>query len=62
MVLSADRTTHGVDDYSIPPQAVDDVQRQVDDAISAAAADKATSIGTDAATDEAQGEPATSEA
>jgi hypothetical protein len=37
---------HGVDNYSIPTQAVDDLQREVDDTISAAAADKATSIPT----------------
>ncbi|KAJ7731956.1 hypothetical protein B0H14DRAFT_3899155 [Mycena olivaceomarginata] len=43
-VLSTDRATHGVDNYSIPTQAVDDLQREVDDTISAAAADKATSI------------------
>ncbi|KAJ7716173.1 hypothetical protein B0H14DRAFT_3632323 [Mycena olivaceomarginata] len=43
-VLSTDRATHGVDNYSIPTQAVDDLQRKVDDTISAAAADKATSI------------------
>ncbi|KAJ7703816.1 hypothetical protein B0H14DRAFT_3903697 [Mycena olivaceomarginata] len=39
-VLSTDRATHGVDNYSIPTQAVDDLQREVDDTISAAAADK----------------------
>ncbi|KAJ7926659.1 hypothetical protein B0H13DRAFT_2313380 [Mycena leptocephala] len=43
-VLSTDRATHGVDNYSIPTEAVDDVQREVDDTISAAAADKATSV------------------
>ncbi|KAJ6605148.1 hypothetical protein B0H10DRAFT_1957264 [Mycena sp. CBHHK59/15] len=43
-VLSTDRATHGVDDYSIPSDVVDDVQREVDDTISAAAADKATTI------------------
>ncbi|KAJ7084222.1 hypothetical protein C8R44DRAFT_894194 [Mycena epipterygia] len=41
MVLSTDRATHGVDNYSIPTQAVDEVQREVDDTISA---DKATSV------------------
>ncbi|KAJ6552500.1 hypothetical protein B0H10DRAFT_2217516 [Mycena sp. CBHHK59/15] len=44
MVLSTDRATHGVDNYSIPTQAVDEVQREVDDTISASAADKATSV------------------
>ncbi|KAJ6548072.1 hypothetical protein B0H10DRAFT_1969361 [Mycena sp. CBHHK59/15] len=43
-VLSTDRATHGVDDYSIPSDVVDEVQREVDDTISAAAADKATTI------------------
>ncbi|KAJ7842632.1 hypothetical protein B0H14DRAFT_3456681 [Mycena olivaceomarginata] len=56
-VLSTDRATHGVDNYSIPTEAVDDVQREVDDTISAAAADKATSVpaaaaATPAATEE----------
>ncbi|KAJ7768676.1 hypothetical protein DFH07DRAFT_769223 [Mycena maculata] len=44
MVLSTDRTTHGVDNCSIPTQAVDKLQREVDDTISASAADKATSV------------------
>ncbi|KAJ6525373.1 hypothetical protein B0H19DRAFT_1199068 [Mycena capillaripes] len=43
-VLSTDRATHGIDNYNIPTQAVDDVQREVDDTISASAADKATSV------------------
>ncbi|KAF7351785.1 hypothetical protein MSAN_01611900 [Mycena sanguinolenta] len=43
-VLSTDRATHGVDDYSIPTEVVDDVQREVDDTISATSADKAASI------------------
>ncbi|KAJ6480199.1 hypothetical protein C8R45DRAFT_1155076 [Mycena sanguinolenta] len=53
-ILSTDCATHGVDDYSIPTQALDDVQREVDDTISAAAADKAASLpvfATTAATD-----------
>ncbi|KAJ6576927.1 hypothetical protein DFH09DRAFT_1361286 [Mycena vulgaris] len=43
-VLSTDRATHGVDDYGIPSDNADEVQREVDDAISAAAADKAATI------------------
>ncbi|KAJ6528824.1 hypothetical protein B0H19DRAFT_1274456 [Mycena capillaripes] len=43
-VLSTDRATHGVHDYSIPSDIVDEVQREVDDTISAAAADKAATI------------------
>ncbi|KAJ7259068.1 hypothetical protein C8J57DRAFT_1515777 [Mycena rebaudengoi] len=43
-VLSTDRATHGVDDYSIPSSVIDEVQREVDDTISAAAADKAATI------------------
>ncbi|KAJ6615368.1 hypothetical protein B0H10DRAFT_2220400 [Mycena sp. CBHHK59/15] len=43
-VLSTDRATHSVDDYSIPSDNIDEVQREVDDTISAAAADKAATI------------------
>ncbi|KAF7337260.1 hypothetical protein MSAN_02278500 [Mycena sanguinolenta] len=54
-VLSTDRATHGVDDYSIPTEVVDDVQREVDDTISATSADKAASIpATTTVTDEQQ--------
>ncbi|KAJ7830166.1 hypothetical protein B0H14DRAFT_3465059 [Mycena olivaceomarginata] len=41
-------TTHGVNDYSIPSDIVDEGQREVDDTISAAAADKAATIPTTA--------------
>ncbi|KAJ7896191.1 hypothetical protein B0H13DRAFT_2338520 [Mycena leptocephala] len=44
IVLSNDRATHGVDNYSIPSDDVNEVQREVDDTISAAAADKAATI------------------
>ncbi|KAJ7300660.1 hypothetical protein DFH08DRAFT_979462 [Mycena albidolilacea] len=47
-VLSTDRATHGVNNYSIPSNIVDEVQREVDDTISAAAADKAATIPTTA--------------
>ncbi|KAJ6592206.1 hypothetical protein DFH09DRAFT_1273336 [Mycena vulgaris] len=43
-VLSTDRATHGVDDYSIPSDVVGEVQRELDDTISATAADKAATI------------------
>ncbi|KAF7371242.1 hypothetical protein MSAN_00760000 [Mycena sanguinolenta] len=59
MVLSTDRATHGIDDYSIPTQVVDDVQRQVDETISAAAADKATSLPADTVTDSPDAESET---
>ncbi|KAJ7868065.1 hypothetical protein B0H14DRAFT_3586705 [Mycena olivaceomarginata] len=45
-VLSTDRATHGVNDYSIPSDIVDEVQREVDDTISAAAADRVATIPT----------------
>ncbi|KAJ7802569.1 hypothetical protein B0H14DRAFT_3488343 [Mycena olivaceomarginata] len=47
-VLSTDRATHGVNDYSIPSDIVDEVQREVDDTISTATADKAATIPTTA--------------
>ncbi|KAF8140705.1 hypothetical protein K438DRAFT_1995771 [Mycena galopus ATCC 62051] len=56
-VLATDRATHGVDNYSIPTQTVDDVQREVDDTISAAAADKATSVPAAATTTALTEEP-----
>ncbi|KAJ7350840.1 hypothetical protein DFH08DRAFT_958456 [Mycena albidolilacea] len=57
-VLSTDHATHGVDNYSIPTQAVDDLQHEVDDTIGAAAADKATSIPAATPTMPATEEPA----
>ncbi|KAF8167073.1 hypothetical protein K438DRAFT_1983902 [Mycena galopus ATCC 62051] len=56
-VLATDRATHGVDNYSIPTQTVDDVQREVDDTISAAAANKATSVPAAATTTALTEEP-----
>ncbi|KAF8183516.1 hypothetical protein K438DRAFT_1974989 [Mycena galopus ATCC 62051] len=56
-VLATDRATHGVDNYSIPTQTVDDVQREVDDTISAAAADKVTFVPAAATTTALTEEP-----
>ncbi|KAF8202701.1 hypothetical protein K438DRAFT_1965188 [Mycena galopus ATCC 62051] len=56
-ILATDRATHGVDNYRIPTQTVDDVQREVDDTISAAAADKATSVPAAATTTALTEEP-----
>ncbi|KAJ7354588.1 hypothetical protein DFH08DRAFT_955976 [Mycena albidolilacea] len=47
-VLSTDRATHSVNDYSIPSNIVDEVQHEVDDTISAAAVDRAATIPTTA--------------
>lgn len=43
-ILATDRATHGVDNYSIPNAGIDAVQRQVDDTIGAAAADRTADI------------------
>ncbi|KAJ7607145.1 hypothetical protein FB45DRAFT_1040408 [Roridomyces roridus] len=49
-VLASDRATHGVDNYSIPCNTVDELQRVVDATITAAAADRAADVPGPAAT------------